>query len=56
MPSASNSTLLILMLREKEGSGTRARMAEAISKMKRERFSRQPPYLSVRLLVLGERN
>lgn len=54
-PLSWNSTLLILMLRMKE-DGSFLRISWAISMMSLERFSRHPPYLSVRRLVVGERN
>ena len=38
------------------GRSTRARMPSVISRRKRRRFSYEPPYSSVRVLVSGERN
>lgn len=53
---SEKSAELILMLMMNLVSGTRARMASVISNSKRERFSKLPPYLSVRWFTRPLRN
>jgi hypothetical protein len=54
-PSSSSSQSLALN-RTKRGLSHAFRVISVISVMNRSRFSREPPYLSVRLLEMGDRN